>query len=62
MMKVNIYLALFLFLQKLNCQVKSTLASDTLLASDPTPTAAKVNRKGYFFHQFKLQLFHLKIS
>ena len=60
-MKVNIYLARFLFLQELNCQVKST-ASDTLLASDPTPTAAKVNRKGYFFHQFKLQLFHLKIS
>ena len=61
MMKVNIYLARFLFLQKLNCQVQST-ASDTLLASDPTPTAAKVNRKGYFFYQFKLQLFYLKIS
>ena len=59
MLKVNINLSKFLFLWKLNCQVKST-ASDTRLTSDPTPTAAEVNRKGYFLYEF--ELLHLKIS
>ena len=61
MLKVNTNLSKFLFLWKLNCQVKSS-ASDTRLTSDPTPTAAEVNRKGYFLYQFELELFHLKIS
>ena len=59
MLKVNINLSKFLFLWKLNCQVKST-ASDTCLTSDPTPTVAEVN--SYLLHQPKLKLFDVMIS